>query len=194
MQPILGRTLLPLFGGGPSVWTVCLLFFQVGLLAGYAFAHVSGRIRGSRTASFYHLGLLAVSALFLPLAPKSFMIGASPEMQVLTLLAATVGLPYIVLASTGPLLQIWFHRQFPDRSPYRLYSLSNIASMLALAAYPFLIEPLLTLSAQRAMWSLGYALYACCCAWCAWTRRETTIPWAAYVNAHSLADARGSAT
>ncbi len=175
VQPILGRTLLPLFGGGPAVWTVCLLFFQIGLLAGYVYAHAAGRICRGRVSSAYHLAVLAVSLLFLPLAPKVMPAGLSPELQVLALLAASAGLPYLVLASTGPLLQTWFHEQFPDRSPYRLYSLSNIASMLALASYPFLVEPLIGLSTQRTLWSGGYALYTGCCAWCAWSHRKSNV-------------------
>jgi len=168
VQPILGRTLLPLFGGGPAVWTVCLLFFQIGLLAGYLYAHAAGRMSGA-----YHLAVVAISLWFLPISQKAMPPGLWPELQVLALLAASAGLPYLVLASTGPLLQTWFHEQFPDRSPYRLYSLSNIASMLALASYPVLIEPLLGLSVQRTLWSGGYALYAACCGWCAWSHRQS---------------------
>jgi hypothetical protein len=175
VQPILGRTLLPMFGGGPAVWTVCLLFFQIGLLGGYVYAHAAGRICRGPVSSGYHLAVLAVSLLFLPLTPKAMPPGLPPEIQVLALLAASAGLPYLVLASTGPLLQSWFHQQFPERSPYRLYSLSNIASMLALASYPFLIEPLLGLSVQRAIWSIGYVIYACCCGWCAWSHRQANI-------------------
>ena len=172
VQPILGRTLLPLFGGGPAVWTVCLLFFQIGLLGGYLYAHAAGRICRGRVSRYYHLAVLAVSLLFLPVGPKATLPGLGPELAVLALLAASAGLPYLVLASTGPLLQTWFHEQFPGRSPYRLYSLSNIASMLALVSYPLLVEPLLSLSAQRALWSAGYVAYACCCGWCAWSHRQ----------------------
>jgi len=137
-------------------------------------------------ASYYHLGVLAASLLFLPLAPKAIPAGMEPQLAVLAVLAASIGLPYLVLASTGPLLQSWFHEQFPGESPYRLYSLSNIASMLALGSYPFLIEPLLTLSEQRLVWSAGYAVYVGCAMWCAWghraatachTRLETSVGW-----------------
>ncbi len=173
VQPVLGRTLLPLFGGGPAVWTVCMLFFQIGLLGGYTFAHILGRICNGRTAALYHIAVLILSLVFLPLAVRNLPREMAPEWAVLALLASSAGLPYLVLASTGPLVQTWFREQFSDRSPYRLYSLSNIASMLALAAYPFVLEPLLSLTQQRLLWSAGYAAYVACCAWCAWSHRSS---------------------
>jgi hypothetical protein len=112
VQPMIGRYVLPWFGGGPAVWTNCMLFFQVMLLAGYAYAHWLGSARHRKLQSGIHIGLLAVSLLFLPIAPRADLwkpaSSDDPSGRILLLLAATVGVPYLLLSSTTPLLQRWF--------------------------------------------------------------------------------------
>ena len=135
VQPLLAKQILPWFGGAAIVWTLCMVFFQLVLLLGYAYAHwLSSRVDGRRQ-SVIHIALLLASLAFLPVAPDVAwkpMGGDSPVWRILALLFATVGLPYFLLSSTSPLAQAWFARAFPGSSPYRLFALSNFASMLAL--------------------------------------------------------------
>ena len=156
VQPIMGRYILPWFGGTPAVWSICLLFFQFALLAGYSYAHWLGSFRNSRLAGWIHVGLLAVSLVFLPVTPVRPETGANPSTQILWLLAATVGAPYFLLASTAPLLQHWSSK----RAPWRLYALSNLGSFLALLSYPFLVEPFVRLRLQTWIWSGLYVAFA----------------------------------
>jgi hypothetical protein len=155
IQPILGKLLLPENGGSASVWTVCLLFFQTLLLAGYAWAHV--------TRPRWHIGLLLVSLISLPLTLRQF--NAGPTASIFVTLALSAGLPYIALAATSPLLQKWLPLNI------RLYALSNLGSMLALLLYPFLIEPWLSLRNQLTIWTAGYAVFLALSVWIAWQSR-----------------------
>src|SRR5436309_7429902 len=172
VQPMIARFILPWFGGSPAVWTTCLLFFQVALLAGYAYAHsLADRVELRRQA-LVHVALLAASLAALPIVPSlawkaAAAAGSHPVLVILSLLAGTIGAPYVLLSSTSPLLQHWFERTRPGRSPYRLFALSNLGSLLGLVAYPFVVEPLLRLRAQANLWSAAYALYAGLCAVCA---------------------------
>src|ERR1043166_2734458 len=171
VQPLIGKFVLPWFGGGPSVWTTCLLFFQIVLLAGYAYAHFTTRWLKPRAQAVVHLGLLIAALALLPVTPANAWKptpGGNPTLQILVLLAVTLGLPYFVLASTGPLIQQWFSRAHPGVSPYRLYALSNIGSLLALVSYPFYFETHFTRKSQAAMWGWGLAAYALCCGFGAW--------------------------
>lgn len=166
VQPVVARYILPWYGGSPGVWTTCLLFFQSGLLAGYAYAH--GLVTWLRTRrssqAIIHLTLLLLACLLLPITPsdkwKPDGTEASPIPGIVGLLSLTVGIPYVLLAASGPLLQHWFAESHPDRSPYRLYSVSNLGSLLGLLTYPFLFEPLLALDTQTQLWSWSFALYA----------------------------------
>ena len=167
VQPILAKQILPWFGGAAIVWTLCMVFFQLVLLLGYAYAHwLTGRTRGPRQA-WIHIGLLAVSLVFLPILPDASWKpagGDNPVVRILLLLFATIGLPYFLLSSTSPLVQAWFARAYPGSSPYRLFALSNFASMLALLGYPFLFEPWFAATQQSTYWSAGYVLFVVCCA------------------------------
>jgi len=168
VQPVISKTILPWFGGSPAVWTTCLLFFQLLLLAGYAFADWLTRWPQPRQQARIHLSLLVLALLTLPITPGEFWKpadGAYPAGRILLLLTAKIGLPYFLLASTSPLLQVWFSRLYPDRSPYRLYALSNAGSLGALLTYPFLVEPAMTTRTQGIVWSLLFALFAACCGW-----------------------------
>ena len=165
VQPMAARFILPWFGGGPGVWSTCLLFFQVALLAGYAYAHLTRRLSLVRQTRL-HLALLGLAILTLPIAPSAAWAAAdtgAPALRILGLLTATVGVPYIVLAATAPLLQDWFARSGMGAAPYRLYALSNLGSLLALLAYPAVIEPFLPLRAQSLGWSGLFVLFAAAC-------------------------------
>ncbi|MEN9572419.1 MAG: hypothetical protein RL514_274 [Verrucomicrobiota bacterium] len=171
VQPLIGKYILPWFGGTPGVWTTCMLFFQLVLLAGYAYAHFLSRWLKPRGQAVVHLALLLVSLAVLPIIPADAWkptSGDAPITHILLLLGATIGLPYFVVSTTGPLMQSWFSRLHPDKSPYRLYALSNIGSLLALLAYPFLIEPELPRKFQAHAWGWGLVAYVAFAAWCVW--------------------------
>jgi hypothetical protein len=171
VQPIMAKQILPWFGGSANVWTTCLVFFQTTLLLGYAYADLVVRRTSARTQIRIHVALLALSCIVLPIVPGAQWkpIGTeSPSLLILALLAATIGLPYFLLSTTSPLVQAWFARSFPGRSPYRLFALSNLASMLALLGYPIGLEPWVTTRFQSYGWSAAYVVFALLCAACAW--------------------------
>jgi hypothetical protein len=171
VQPLIGKYILPWFGGGPGVWTTCLLFFQVVLLGGYAYAHATSRWLAPRRQAVLHLVLLLVAVALLPITPsdswKAHLAG-NPTFHILLLLGGTIGLPYFVLSSTGPLMQQWFSATNPGVSPYRLYALSNFGSLLALLSYPVFFEVKFSRHAQAVMWSSGLVVFVACAAYCAW--------------------------
>ncbi len=175
VQPVLAKQILPWFGGAAVVWTTCMVFFQSALLLGYAYSHwLTTRVVSPRQQQL-HLVLLAASLAFLPILPSEAWAPAgdeNPVLRILLLLAATIGLPYFLLSATSPLVQAWFAREFPGSSPYRLFALSNLASMIALLGYPFLFEPWLASPQQSRAWSAGYALFVLLCAWLAWRSRD----------------------
>jgi hypothetical protein len=163
VQPLIGKFILPWFGGSPAVWTTCMLFFQVTLFLGYAYAHATTRWLSERHQRTVHLALIAGALAVLPIAPDAVwkpLDSEHPTARILLLLAATVGLPYFVLSATGPLLQAWFSRVCRGNSPYRLYSLSNVASLLALVSYPLIVEPLWSSTLQASVWSGVFLLFA----------------------------------
>ncbi len=166
VQPIIAKEILPWFGGSAAVWTTCLVFFQVALLAGYAYADFTTRRLTPRAQATLHIALLAASLAVLPIIPDAGWKPAGdedPGLRILGLLVLTIGPPYFLLATTGPLVQAWFARTFPRGTVYRLFALSNLASMLALIAYPFAFEPWITTAAQAQSWSIGYASFALLC-------------------------------
>ena len=170
VQPLIGKYILPWFGGGPGVWTTCMLFFQVLLLGGYAYAHATSRWLKPRAQVVVHLALLAGALTLLPIIPSAAWKpqgGSDPIPRILLLLTATLGLPYYMLSSTGPLLQQWFSRSRPGVSPYRLYALSNVGSLLALVSYPVLFESHFTRKDQAWLWGWGLAVYAIGSVFCA---------------------------
>lgn len=167
VQPLLGRFLLPWFGGTPEVWTTCMLFFQVFLLGGYLYAHGLARLKKVRAQAVLHIALLVAALLFLPIIPDETFKpadGSHPILRILLVCSMTVGLPYFLLAATSPLVQVWFARAFPKRNPYRLYALSNTGSLLALATFPFVFEPLMTRRGMAVLWSAAFAVFAVLCA------------------------------
>lgn len=179
VQPLVGKYILPWFGGGPSIWTTCLLFFQTVLLGGYLYAHFSTKYLKPRRQVLLHLGLLVLAVALLPITPANTWKpqgSDDPIGRILLLLTVCVGLPYFVLSATGPLMQQWFSQTEPNRSPYRLYALSNAGSLLALLGYPFYFEREFSRQTQAALWSGGLVLFTLTCAWCAWRIWRTSPP------------------
>ncbi len=172
IQPIFAKLILPWFGGSSAVWTTCLVFFQTALLAGYAYAHWLTRRIGAMAQPRIHTALLAASLLLLPAMPGDRwkpMGEGDPALRILLMLTAVLGLPYFLLSSTSPLLQKWLARG--GSQPYRLFALSNAGSLLALAAYPILIEPRVPTRAQDFWWSAGFAAFVLLCGFAAWLGR-----------------------
>ena len=167
----MAKQILPWFGGSAAVWTTCLVFFQTTLLAGYAYSDLAVHRLAPRAQVRLHVALLVVSLVVLPIVPGARWKPAgseNPSWLILGLLAVTIGLPYFLLSTTSPLVQAWFARARPGASPYRLFALSNLASMLALVGYPFLLEPWAPTRAQAWGWSAAYALFVVLCAAAGW--------------------------
>ncbi len=174
VQPIIAKQILPWFGGTSAVWTTCMVFFQVLLLAGYAYAHATTRYLAPRRQAQLHVALLLASLMFLPIIPSVALKPAGEQdaaLRILLLLGATIGLPYFLLSTTGPLVQKWVAHRFPEKSVYRLFALSNFGSLVGLLAFPFAIEPFSTSRMQSLVWSGAYALFVAACAATAWHAR-----------------------
>jgi hypothetical protein len=172
IQPMMGKFILPWFGGTPTVWSTVLLFFQALLTGGYAYAYwLLGRLR-DRLQGILHLVLLGISLAFLLVAALTWRSPLTPDVSwrpqdndlpiwgILRVLAVSVAVPYFLLSSNSTLMQAWFNRDKRGQTPYRLYALSNVGSLLALISYPILFEPLLTLRTQAYAWSAGYVVFA----------------------------------
>jgi hypothetical protein len=163
VQPLMGKLVLPLVGGTPEAWNTCMVFFQAALLAGYSYAHWTTRRLGVRRQAVLHCVLILLPLAMLPIgipleaAPPS---SSTPVGWLLLLLAGAAGAPFLAVSATAPLVQRWFaetgHASADD--PYFLYSASNLGSMLSLAAFPLLLEPMLRLSQQTGLWSAAYGL------------------------------------
>jgi hypothetical protein len=161
VEPMFGKMVLPLLGGSPAVWTTCMLFFQGALLLGYFYAHILPKWLGLPRHALLHLVLLGLCVLLLPISVERTAWGLRvdhPNLWLLLVLTISLGAPFVLLSSTGPLLQVWFSRtSHPSaHNPYFLYAASNAGSLIALLSYPFLIEPAITLYGQRRLWSVGY--------------------------------------
>lgn len=171
IQPLMGRYILPWFGGMPEVWTACMLFFQVFLLGGYAYAHALHRLPMRWQATIHTVLVLAAAATLsvIPDAALKPTPADVPVVRIVWICAICVGAAYFVLTATSPLVQSWFSQALPGRDPYRLYALSNIGSLLALGSFPFVFEPLLSRDATAAVWSWGFYGYAGLAVLCAAT-------------------------
>ena len=171
IQPIVAKMILPWFGGSSSVWSTCLVFFQAELLLGYLYVHLLHELLSPRRQNLVHGVLLLLSLATLPvIADPAWKDAAfeSPTWSVLVVLASAVGMPYLLLSTTGPLMQAWYARSFASMMPYRLYALSNLASMLALLSYPLLVEPYFPVIQQAWAWSAAYILFVLACLTSAW--------------------------
>src|SRR6266446_2898964 len=186
VQPLIAKMILPWFGGSAAVWSAAMLFFQLLLLGGYAYAHLSIRYLMPKAQIAVHAALLAVSCALLPILPSPRWkpeVAGDPTLRILIVLAATIGLPYFLLSSTSPLLQAWYARRRGAGMPYRFFALSNFGSMLALLSFPFVVEPQLTSRQQAYTWSVAYVLFALLCAGTAWAGREARSAGALRVEA-----------
>ena len=186
IEPLLAKVILPWFGGSAAVWATCLVFFQCTLLLGYAYADFTTRRFSARQLSTLHVILLLASLALLPIAPGAHWRtapGGDPAWRILALLATAIGLPFLLLSATSPLVQSWYARQRPGAQPYHLFALSNLASFLALLSYPFLIEPRTATDAQLHGWSWLYLAFVAICAVAAWISRSVEAPAPAAVAA-----------
>lgn len=180
VQPLVGKQILPWFGGSPAVWTTAMLFFQTMLCGGYVYAYGLSRLSRHTVQARIHLVLLVLAALMATqVLPDQAMKPAdsdAPVLQVLWILLRSVGLPYFCLATTGPLLQHWFTRTPHIGSVFRLYALSNVGSFLALLSFPYVFEPWLDLGQMAQLWTVGFWLFAVLCAPIAlgWRQQETS--------------------
>ncbi len=179
VQPLIAKIILPWFGGSAAVWSAAMLFFQVSLLAGYAYAHfLIGKVNAKKQWQI-HGSLLVISLALLPILPspswKPTAVG-DPTLRILLLLAATIGLPYFLLSSTSPLLQAWYVRRTGSKVPYKLFALSNFGSLLGLLSFPFFVEPNLTSRQQAFAWSGVFAAFVLLCVTVAYLSREAITP------------------
>lgn len=177
IQPMIGKAILPWFGGTPAVWSTLMLVFQVLLTGGYAYA--TRLVRTSNRQTLIHTSLLGISIVFLalrsvfatsPLLPSisdSVAMLNAPILEIIISLLSSSAIPFFVLASNGPLMQAWFSRLHPNQSYARLYAISNFGSLLGLLTYPFLIEPNFVLQTQAWIWSIGYLVYGILTGWIA---------------------------
>ena len=193
MQPMFGKMILPIFGGAPAVWITSLVFFQLMLLAGYAYVHATSRMLGTRKQAALHALLLLIPLVVLPIhILNGFGLTSPlrPVSSVFLVLLASVGLPFFVVSTTAPLLQRWFgstkHRLASD--PFFLYAASNLGSIGALIAYPAIVEPRLHLDTQANAWSVGYGVLVVLVLACAVTIRRS-LP----VNADAVESAEEEA-
>jgi SAM-dependent methyltransferase len=162
-EPMIGKMMLPLLGGAASVWITCLLFFQLMLLTGYGYAHLLERYASVRTQILVHSVLMLVAALFLPVhfaSRPDASASAHPTLWLLGMLIRSVGMPFCIVSTTAPLLQNWLSKTSTTsaRDPYFLYAVSNGGSLLALLAYPLLIEPRWGVRLQSSRWSIAYGV------------------------------------
>lgn len=178
VQPLIAKIILPWFGGTAAVWSAALMFFQILLLAGYAYAHFLARYFKPKGQMYLHGALLLASLAILPILPspdwKPTQAG-DPTLRIIALLGATIGLPYFLLSSTSPLLQVWYVRRTGSQVPYKLFALSNFGSMLALLSFPFAVEPRLASTTQAYVWSGLYAAFVALCIYAAWASRQERL-------------------
>ena len=181
VQPMVAKLMLPMAGGSPAAWNASMVFFQAVLLGGYVYAHLLSRLRSVRTQAGVHLVVVLAALAALPIRDPRAWEGpgdGSPVWWLLAALAACVGGPFFVLSTTGPLVQRWFSgtRHPSARDPYFLYAASNVGSLLALLSYPVLVEPLLTLSRQRAAFTVGYVVFGVLVIWCGMLAARVRLP------------------
>jgi SAM-dependent methyltransferase len=176
VQPVIAKQILPWFGGTAAVWTTCLVFFQSALLAGYFYSDWTTRHLKPRTQAIVHIVLILVALALMPIIPAVSWKPAGdeePSLRIILLLTVTIGLPYFLLSTTSPLIQAWYAKSYPGKSPYRLFALSNLASMIALLGYPFFFEPNITTRNQAIGWSFGFGAFAVLIASAAWFALRT---------------------
>jgi len=178
IQPLIAQAILPWYGGTSAVWTTALLFFQSALVVGYGYVYLTTRFLSPIGRAYLQIAFSATCLTLLPILPGAEWkpaAGVEPTWSVLTLLTACVGGPFVLLATTGPLTQDFFHRTTGGQSPYRLYALSNAGSLLGLLTFPFLVEPLLDLPQRSLVWSGVFSVYVALLVFTAWKTRHAAI-------------------
>lgn len=178
IEPLFAKLILPWFGGSAAVWATCLVFFQSALLLGYLYADMTTRRLASARQSILHIALLLVGLLFLPVAPHGWWRprpGGDPAWHILVVLTASIGLPFVLLSATSPLVQAWHARDESASEPYHLFALSNLASLLALLSFPFLVEPRFTAHQQGVLWSALFVVFVIFCSFAAWQARRAAL-------------------
>ena len=171
IQPLIAKAILPWFGGTAAVWTTCMMFFQLLLLLGYVYAHLLNYLFSPKTAWLIHSILLGTAACFANIVPAESLQpegNENPTVAILRLLLLTIGLPFFALSTTGPLVQAWQSASHPQCSAYRLYALSNLGSLLALASFPFLFERFFSLATQVSFWRISFLIFCGVCCWSGW--------------------------
>jgi len=177
VEPLFAKRILPWFGGSAAVWSTCLVFYQTALLFGYLYARVLARYANALTQSVVHIALLLAALFLLPIGPSDRWQpspGAQPTWAILVMLTVTLGLPFVVLSATSPLVQYWLART-GEPAPYRLFALSNFASLAALLGYPILIESTLDIAAQRFWWSVAFSGFVVVCGAVALLSRRDSV-------------------
>ncbi len=164
VQPMVAKLVLPLLGGSPAVWNTSMAFFQAALLAGYGYAHLLQKLPSVRTQAMVHVAVLLVAALALPLRVTGLLgdpVPEQPALWLLAVLAVSIGAPFAAVSATAPLVQAWHARVFRGQAgePYVLYAASNLGSLIALLAYPIVVEPTVSLAGQRYGWSTAYVVF-----------------------------------
>ena len=168
---MIARFILPWFGGTAAVWTTCMMFFQTLLLLGYLYAHLMRRFVSPRINWLLHLGLLLIASGTVSVIPPDSLRPTGDgnlTLEIIRVLGCTIGLSFFVLSSTGPLIQAWQACSHQGQSPYRLYALSNLGSILALVTYPFLVERYLPMDSQALFWTIGFYCFSIICCWSGW--------------------------
>jgi hypothetical protein len=193
VQPMIAKIILPWFGGGAAVWSTCMMFFQIVLLLGYLYSHATTRYMKPKAQAILHSVLLLISLALLIILIQ--LPGSSdwkpidektPLLRILVLLGATIGLPYLMLSTTGPLIQAWYVRATSGAVPYRLFALSNFGSFLALLSFPFVVEPLLASKQQVYAWGAGFAVFALLTIYTGWRTLKVSGDAEAVEAAHEL--------
>jgi hypothetical protein len=177
VEPLFAKRILPWFGGSAAVWSTCLVFYQTALLLGYLYARLLTRYLSPLAQALVHIVLLLLSLLLLPVGPSDRwqpLTSARPMWDILVMLSATLGLPFVILSATSPLVQHWVARA-GERTPYRLFALSNFASLAALLSYPVLIEPGLDIRRQRFWWSICFTGFVLVCGLFAFFMRSASL-------------------
>ena len=175
---MIARFILPWFGGTAAVWTTCMMFFQTLLLLGYLYAHLMRRFASPRVTWLLHLGLLLIASGTVSVIPPDSLRPTGDgnlTLEIIRVLGFTIGLSFFVLSSTGPLIQAWQACSHQGQSPYRLYALSNLGSILALVTYPFLVERYLPMDSQALFWTIGFCCFSIICCWSGWHSRCTNF-------------------
>jgi hypothetical protein len=190
VQPMIAKIILPWFGGGAAVWSACLMFFQIALLLGYLYSHATTKWLKPRQQAMLHTVVLIVAVFLLPIMPGQQwkpLDEKDPLLRIFLLLCGIVGLPYLMLSTTGPLLQAWYSRASGGAMPYRLFALSNFGSFLALLSFPFVFEPRMTSVQQTNLWSVAFAVFAACAVIAGW-KTVRAIPESSAGGAAASAD------